>query len=301
MIGASRANGSHRPIRACWAHGPRGAIRCVADERAVSAPDRDRGARRVHPPTSPPPSASAAAARKRTRRPNGYYRGFAAAPPMPRGRTSGAGTSGGDDPRRAPPECAASLPSCGAEGARWRCRPRGHPPGARDLGQERSPQVRPRRAGSRHECHAPTTHRSPTTTGRPRRSDHARRLRRTRGRHLHRARFPTVAVARHGSRRPHTWSRRSPIPNQTETLPSPAASARSQPGELGEQAVDLLVAADRDAERVAQTLGREVSHQDAAGRGERPAPALGPRRGGGRARSWSPTAGPRNRARRAAP
>ena len=63
------------------------------------------------------------------------------------------------------------------------------------LGQERSPQVRPRRAGSRHECHAPTTYRPAMTTGRPRRADHARRLRRTRGRHLHRARFPTVAVA----------------------------------------------------------------------------------------------------------
>ena len=39
------------------------------------------------------------------------------------------------------------------------------------------------------------------STGRPRRADHARRLRRPRARHLHRARFPTIAVAAGGGGR----------------------------------------------------------------------------------------------------
>lgn len=83
----------------------------------------------------------------------------------------------------------ASLTSCACEGARWRCRLRV---------RSRSGALtasRPRRAVSRHECHSPTACRPPMTAVRPRRTDHARRLRRTRGRHLHRARFPTAAVA----------------------------------------------------------------------------------------------------------
>ncbi len=207
VIGASRANGSHRPIRACWAHGTRGAIPCVADELAVSAPDRDCTRRRaLHRPPPPPLRARGHVGRTDTI----IIVGLPPRHPMPRGRTNGAEPAaetilGGRRQNAQRVFRAAAL----------RARGGGVDRGS-GLGQERSPHVRPRRAGSCHEGHAPTTHRSPTTTGRPRRSDHARRLRRTRGRHLHRARFPTVAVARHGSSRPHTWSRRSPIPNQTK-------------------------------------------------------------------------------------
>ena len=159
VLGASPANGSHADAPACWAQGARGAIRRVGGHRRVALLTE------IGPADEP----STVRSRRRCSRKN---------TPVER-----------VDRRGAPWDASRAPTSSGVDGAWWRCRRRGR-------SRSGAPRARvPRRGGSRHECHAPSTDRPPMPPGCPRRADHARRLRSPRRRHLHHARFPTVAGA----------------------------------------------------------------------------------------------------------
>jgi hypothetical protein len=120
-------------------------------------------------------------------------------------------------------ETVPGQPTCrpasrGGGGGRWRARRRVRSrSGAPIAGL-------PRRAGSRRECHAPSSADRPMTGAGPRCADHARRLRRTRRRALHRPRFPQVAGAAVGAVPP---TRTIRAPAQDRTSPPRQTQRRS--------------------------------------------------------------------------